>query len=66
MMDHTRSCTNALKLLKAMQSRDTDTGLLSDHALTKSTGMEYEEIKAAAEELVDEGFIILERHYTLL
>jgi len=25
-----------------------------------------EEIKAAAEELVDEGFITLERHYTLL
>lgn len=66
MMDDMRSCTNALKLLKAMKSRDTDTGLLTDHALQKSTGLDYEEIKAAAEELVDEGFISLERHYTLL
>ena len=66
MMDGTRSCTNALKLLRAMKSRDTDSGLLSDLVLTKSIGMEYEEIKAAAEELVDEGFITLERHYTLL
>lgn len=65
MMDETRSCTNALKLLRVMKSRDTDTGLLSDHALTKS-GLDYEDIKAAAEELVDEGFITLERHYTLL
>ena len=65
-MDETRSCTNALKLLRAMKSRDTDSGLLSDLVLTKSIGMEYEEIKAAAEELVDEGFITLERHYTLL
>lgn len=66
MFDETRSCTNALRLLKAMKSRDTDNGSLCDHALQRATGMEYEAIKAATEELVDEGFIALERHYTLL
>ena len=58
--------TNALKLLRTMKSRDKDSGLLSDYALQKATGLDYEAIKAAAEELVDEGFITLERHYTLL
>lgn len=66
MMDETRSCTHALRLLKAMKSRDTDSGLLTDHALRKATGLEYEEIKVAADELADEGFIAIERHYTLL
>jgi hypothetical protein len=56
--------TNALKLFKALKHHNS-TGLLDDPVLQRITQMEWEEIKAAADELADEGFITIERHYTL-
>jgi hypothetical protein len=59
------SSTNALKLFKALKGRKSASGLLSDSVLQRITQMDYEELKAAAEELADEGFIEIERHYTI-
>jgi len=57
--------TNALKLFKALKRRKSASGLLSDPVLERTTGMDSEEIKDAADELSAEGFIEIERHYTI-
>ena len=59
------STTNALKLFRALKSRKSASGLLSDPVLEPITQMDWEEIKAAADELAAEGFITIERHYTI-
>jgi len=59
------STTNALKLFKVLKSRKAASGLLSDPVLERITQMDWEEIKAAADELAAEGFITIERHYTI-
>jgi hypothetical protein len=59
------STTNALRLFKALKGRKSASGLLSDPVLQRITGMDWEEIKAAADELASEGFIAIDRHYTI-
>lgn len=59
------STANALKLFKALKRRKSASGLLSDPILERTTGMDWEEIKDAADELASEGFIEIERHYTI-
>ena len=59
------STTNALKLFKVLKSRKAASGLLSNPVLERITQMDWEEIKAAADELAAEAFITIERHYTI-
>ena len=59
------STTSALRLFKALKGRKSPSGLLSDSVLQRITGMDWEEIKAAADELAEEGFITMERQYTI-
>ena len=59
------STTNALKLFKILKARKAASGLLSDPVLQRITQMDWEEIKAAADDLAAEGFITIERHYTI-
>ena len=65
MMEEIMSTTNALKLFRALKSRKSASGLLSDPVLERITQMDWEEIKAAADDLAAEGFITVERHYTI-
>ena len=65
MMEEVMSNTNALKLFKVLKSRKSSSGLLSDPALQRIMQMDWEEIKAAADELAEEGFITIERQYTI-
>ena len=59
------STTNALRLCKVLKGRKSASGLLSDPSLQRRTEMDWEEIKAAADELAAEGFITMERYYTI-
>ena len=65
MMEEIMSTTNALKLFKVIKGRKSASGLLDDPALQRTTQMDWGEIKAAADELAAEGFISIERHYTI-
>jgi hypothetical protein len=65
MMEEIMSTTNALKLFKVLKGRKAASGLLSDPVLERIIQMDWEEIKAAADELAAEGFITIERHYTI-
>jgi hypothetical protein len=64
-MEEMMSTTNALKLFKVLKGRKSVSGLLDDPVLLRTTQMDWEEIKAAADELAAEGFITIERHYTI-
>jgi len=65
MTEEIMSSTNALKLFKVLKGRKLASGLLDDPVLQRTTQMDWEEIKAAADELAAEGFITIERHYTI-
>ncbi len=65
MMEEMMTTTNALKLFRALKNRGSASGLLSDPVLQRTTQMDWEEIKAAAEDLAAEGFITIERQYTI-
>ena len=63
MTEEIMSTTNALKLFKVLKGRNLPSGELTDSVLQRLTGMDWEEIKDAADELAAEGFITIERHY---
>ena len=65
MTEEIMAITNALKLFKVLKGRKSPSGLLSDPVLQRITAMDWEELKAAADELAEEGFITMERQYTI-
>jgi hypothetical protein len=60
-MEEIMSTTNSLKLFKVLRGRKSASGLLDDPVLQRIAQMDWEEIKAAADELAAEGFITIER-----